>query len=198
MSEKFDDLPGASSPKAAPEVDKKQLNEVKDIVNQLEKAFSQMKIFSFDHDNVETFIDLLFEKMSHYLQNNWKLEIGIEEFSFTFKGIPFYTETQISKSLPYLFYKDGLKILFFYRGLLRDELKQFLEIVKQDSSLPPEESDIVISLWEQDFTNIQYFAPDDYLESKIGIGMEVPEYKIDKKKLSIQEKSPLNRKINLF
>ena len=183
MSEKFDDSLGASSHKSNQEIDKKQLNEVKDIVNQLEKAFSQMKIFSSDHENVETFIDLLFEKMSHYLQKNWKLEIVVEEFSFTFKGVPFYTERQISKSLPYLFYKDGLKMLFFYKGLIRDELKQFLEIIKQVSSLPPEESDIVISLWEKDFTNIQYFAPDDYLESKIGIGMEVPEYKIDKKKL---------------
>ena len=183
MSEKFDDTFQASSNKAEEGIDKKQLDEVKDIVNQIEKVFSQMKIFSSDHENVETFIDLLFVKMSQYLQKHWKLEIGIEEFSFTFKGIPFYTERKTAKSLPYLFHKDGLKMLFFYKGLLRDELKQFLEIVKEDSSLPPEESDIVISLWEKDFANIQYFAPDDYLESKIGIGMEVPEYKIDKKKL---------------
>jgi len=183
VSEKLNDAIRASSNKAEKGIDKKQLEKVKDIVNQIEKVFSQMKIFSFDHENVETFIDLLFDKISQYLQKYWKLEIGIEEFSFTFKDIPFYTERKISKSLPYLFYKDGLKMLFFYKGLLRDELKQFLEIIKEASSLPPEESDIVISLWEKDFTNIQYFAPDDYLESKIGIGMEVPEYKIDKKKL---------------
>ena len=92
MSEKFDDTFQASSNKAEEGIDKKQLDEVKDIVNQIEKVFSQMKIFSSDHENVETFIDLLFVKMSQYLQKHWKLEIGIEEFSFTFKGIPFYTE----------------------------------------------------------------------------------------------------------
>ncbi len=203
MSEKFNDSFGTASDKAEQDIDKKQLDEVKDIVNQIEKVFSQMKIFSFDHENVETFIDLLFDRMSQYLQKYWKLEIGIEEFSFTFKDVPFYTERKISKSLPYLFYKDGLKMLFFYKGMLRDELEQFLEIIKEDSSLPPEESDIVISLWEKDFTRIQYFAPDDYLESKIGIGMEVPEYKIDKKKLfsgkiilKPKDRSFLNKKNN--
>ncbi len=165
------------------DVSKNQLEEVKGIFNHLEKTFSQMKIFSSDHENVESFIDLLYDRTSKYLEKNWKLETGIEEFSFTLKGIPFYTEKKISKSLPFFFYKDGLKMLFFYKGLTRDELKSFLEIIKREASLPPEESDIVISLWEKDFPNIRYFAPDDYLETKIGIGMEIPEYKIDKNKL---------------
>lgn len=183
MNNKVDDSSQTPSQKTEQDIDKRQLNEIKDIIHHFEKTFSQMKIFSSEHENVESFIDLLYDRLSKYLERYWKLEIGIEEFSFTFQGIPFYSENQLSKSLPFLFYKDGVKMLFFYKGLPREELKDFLEIMKRNISLPPEESDIVISLWEKDFANIRYFAPDDYLETKIGIGMKIPEYPIDKDKL---------------
>jgi len=183
VNKKVDDISQAGYKKKKQDIDKKKVNQVKDIINHFEKTFSQMKIFSSDHENVESFIDLLYDRISQYLQKNWKLEIGVEEFSFTLDGFPFYTEKQLSKSLPFLFYKDGVKILFLYKGLSREELKDFLEIIKQASSLPPEESDIVILLWEKDLANIRYFAPDDYLETKIGIGMKIPEYQIDKDKL---------------
>jgi hypothetical protein len=183
VNDKVDDPSQTHSQKTEQNIDKKQLNEIKDIFNHFEKTFSQMKIFSSEHENVESFIDLLHDRLSKYLKKYWKLEIGIEEFSFTHQGFPFYKEEQLSKSLPFLFYKDGIKMLFFYQGLTKEELKDFLEIMRMDASLPPEESDIVISLWEKDFANIRYFAPDDYLETKIGIGIKIPEYKIDKDKL---------------
>jgi len=201
VDKKINDNPRGHSGKTIQGIKKKHIDELNNIINQLDKTFSQMKIFSSDHENVESFIDLLYDRISKYLQDNWKIEIGIEEFSFTFKGIPFYTEKQLSKSLPFLFYKDGVKMLFIYKGLSRDELKQFLEIMKRTISLPPEESDIVISLWEKDFANIRYFAPDDYLETKIGIGMEILEYEVDKNKLFTgkislkpEDKSALKRK----
>ena len=203
MDNKLDDPSSPSSKKTEQDIDKKQLSEIKDIINHFEKTFSQMKIFSSDHENVESFIDLLYDRLSKYLEKYWKLEIGIEEFSFSFQGFPFYSEERLSKSLPFLFYKDGIKMIFFYKGLTREELKDFLEIMRKDSSLPPEESDIVISLWEKDLSNIRYFAPDDYLETKIGIGMKIPEYQIDKDKLfsgkitlNPEDRSALEKKIN--
>ncbi|MBD3415474.1 MAG: hypothetical protein GF421_13735 [Candidatus Aminicenantes bacterium] len=201
MSNQTDDFSGSASAKEHQDVDKKQLDHIKAIIKHIEKTFSQMKIFSSGHENVESFIDLLHDRLSEYLEKHWKLEIGIKEFSFTFKGVPFYTDKQISKSMPFLFYKDGLKMLFFYKGLPREELKDFIEIMKKDASSPPEESDIVISLWERDFSFIRYFAPDDYLETKIGAGLQIPEYKVDKKKLfsgkislSPQDRSALETK----
>jgi len=34
-------------------------------------------------------------------------------------------------------------------------------------------------LWEKDFAHIRYFAPDDFLETKIGAGQRPIEFKID-------------------
>jgi hypothetical protein len=117
--------------------------------------------------------------MHDYLEKHWKLEIGVQEFEFTFEEKSIYKDDQIKKSLPFLFFKDGIQALFFYKGLDKEEFVNFLDIIKFESSLPAEESDIVISLWEKDFTNIRYLASDDFLESKIGVGMEPLEYRVE-------------------
>ena len=164
-------------------VNREKLEIVKEILKLFEKSFAQMKIFSEDHANVIKFTDQLYEKTCIFLEKYWKLELGVEEFSFTFSGETVFTDIQIRKSIPFLFYKDGVQILFFYKGLKKEEFLDFLDVIKNASNLPAEESDIVISLWEKDFANIRYFAPDDFLESKIGAGIEQLEYKIDKNKL---------------
>jgi len=162
---------------------KKKTEEAKSIINLMAKTFSQMRIFSSEHENVKKFTEQLFQKLNNFLENYWKLEIGIEELSFSFEEKIIYTDTQLIHSLPFLFYKDGMKMLFFYKNLKKDEFIDFLEIIKFNSSLPADESDIVSSFWEHNFANIRYFAPDDYLESKIGTGIETLDYQVDKTEL---------------
>ncbi len=153
---------------------------VREIVQLLAKTSSQMKIFASHHSNIQKFADELYGKIDRYLDKHWKLEIGIEEFVFTFQGKSIYQDDQIKRSLPFLFFKDGVQALFFYKNLSKEEFLDFLDIIKRESALPAEESDIVISLWEKDFTNIRYAASDEFLESKIGVGMEPLEYKLDR------------------
>lgn len=158
-------------------------NQVEEILRLWDKTFSQMKIFSDDHENVRRFSDQLYSKLKDYLDLHMKLEIGIEEFSFSFEGEALFTDKVISRSLPFLFYKDGMQRLFFFRGLDREEFGNFLDLIRRDASLPAEQSDIVSSFWEQDLANIRYFAPDEYLDTKIGMGMDVQDYTLDKNTL---------------
>jgi HEAT repeat protein len=58
-------------------------------------------------------------------------------------------------------------MLYFYQGLDRAEIGYFLELIKAESRKPAGEGDIVTALWERDFSNIQYYAPDDFLENRI-------------------------------
>lgn len=153
---------------------------IQDIIQLMVKTFGQMKIFSFDHENVKTFAKQLFGHIESFLNTHRTLELGIEEFSFSYNGQQVYTDEQISKSLPFFFYKDGMKSLFFYQGLQKKEFLDFMEIIKRESSLPPEESDIVSAFWERDFTNIRYFAPDEYLETKIGAELDILDYEVNR------------------
>jgi HEAT repeat protein len=161
-----------------------KIKKIREIGQLLAKTSSQMKIFASDHSNIQKFSDELYGKINNYLEKHWKLELGVEECAFTFQGKPVYEDDQIKKSLPFLFFKDGIQTLFFYKDMGKNEFFDFLEIIKHESALPAEESDIVISLWEKDFTNIRCVASDEFLESKIGIGMEPLEYQIDRTTLT--------------
>lgn len=161
-----------------------KVKKVSDIFNLFARTFSQIKIFSAEHATVKKFIDQLYIYFRDFLDKNEKMEIGIDETSFSFLKEEIYREDNIQKSLPFLFFKDGVQILFFYKGLQKDEFEEFLEVIKKESQLPAEESDVVNAIWEKDFANIRYYAPDDFLETKIGLKTLVKKYEVDKNKLS--------------
>ena len=140
---------------------------VRDILHHLANTVSAMKIFPSEHATIMNFVGLFVEKIKSYLELYGKLEIAVGEYSFGSGGRTVYTDEMTIKSLPFFFFKDGMQMLYFYQGLDREEIVDFLELIKKESQKPAEESDIVTAIWERDFVNIQYFAPDEYLESRI-------------------------------
>jgi hypothetical protein len=147
--------------------DKRVVKKAEDILNCMANAVSAMKIFPSDHATVRNFVDNLYGKFSEFFHDHQRLEVGVEEYSFSFAGQVAYTDEMTIKSLPFFFFKDGTQILYFYRGIDRRELLEFLELIKAVSQKPGGDNDIVAALWESDFPNIQYYAPDEFLENQI-------------------------------
>lgn len=153
-----------------PAVDRVRQDKVKEIFLVLGNAVSAARLFPSEHPTVGNFISDLYQRLTEYLDKYGELELGIEEQAFTFGGTVVFHDPNPARSLPFFFFKDGMKGLGFCRGLQRGELEGFVEAVRSVSSLPPEEGDIVNALWEKDFPNVRYHAPDDFLETKIGVG----------------------------
>jgi len=147
--------------------DAARVEKAKDLLHYLANTVSAMKIFPSEHATSKNFVDQLTKKFTDFLSAYQKLQIGIEEYSFTYGGKPIYSDEVAIKSLPFFFFKDGLQILFFYQGLDRQEILEFLELIKAEAVKPSEDSDFVVALWERDFPNIQYYAPDEFLENRI-------------------------------
>ncbi len=164
-------------------VDPGQRDKAKEIFLVLVNAISATKLFPADHQTVVNFVSELHERLSKYLDEYGKLELGIEEYAFTLGGEIIYEDPHPVKSLPFFFFKDGMQKLYFYKGLTREEISEFLETMRAVSQLPPEDGDIVTALWEKDFANIRYLAPDDFLETKIGVGRPSLRPRIDKTSL---------------
>ncbi len=139
----------------------------KDILHHLANTVSAMKIYPSEHATVAGFVDGLTQKLREFLDAHGKLEIWVEEYSFSCGGKPVYTDPMTIKSLPFFFFKDGMQMLYFYQGIDRGEILAFLELIKLESQKPAEDADIVTALWEKDLPNIQYFAPDEFLEGRI-------------------------------
>ena len=148
-------------------LDAKAVEKVRDFLHQLGNTVSAMKIFPSDHATIRTFVDDLGQKILSFLDIYGKLELAVEEFAFTFVGKTVYTDQMAIKSLPFFFFKDGMQKLFFYQGLDREEIFDFLNLIKKEAKKPAGVSDIITALWEKDFAHIQYFAPDEFLENRI-------------------------------
>jgi len=147
--------------------DMQVVGKAKDILNCMANSVSAMKIFPSDHATVKNFVDALSRKFDDFFETYQKLQVGVEEYSFTCADRVVFTDEMTIKSLPFFFFKDGTQILYFYRGLDRQELQEFLELIKTVSQKPGGDNDIVAALWESDFSNIQYYAPDEFLENQI-------------------------------
>jgi hypothetical protein len=147
--------------------DKQLLRKAEDILTSMSNSVSAMKIFPSDHSTVRNFVDGLIAKFDDFFKDYQRLEVGVEEFSFTCAGQIVYTDEIPLKSLPFFFFKDGTQVLYFYRGLNRKELMKFLELIRTVAQKPGGDNDIVAALWESELSNIQYFAPDEFLENQI-------------------------------
>jgi HEAT repeat protein len=163
----FGDRVQPAGPEADAALNAARVEKVKDLLHYLANTVSAMKIFPSEHATLKNFIDQLTQKFTDFLAAYQKLQIGIEEYTFTYEGKAVFSDELTIKSLPFFFFKDGLQVLFFYQGLDRQEILEFLELIKTEAQKPAEDCDIVAALWERDSPNIQYYAPDEFLENRI-------------------------------
>jgi HEAT repeat protein len=167
---------------AAP--DRAAVENAKEILNFLAHTVTSMKLFPSHHATVVKFVDDLFAKLESYFENRQELEVDVLEDTFFIGGEAVYKEANLNRSLPYLFFKDGMKKFAILKEIDREELGEFLEVIRQNSLLPLDESDIVLSIWEKDLVNIRILAPDEFVLSKIDLfAKQIVDFVIDRDKL---------------
>ena len=181
----MDPEPGkAPQPEAEEAPDKAAIEIAKEIFHILSNTVTTMKLYPSHHASVTKFLDDLYAKLRDYFERWPELEVDIQENAFLVRGEPVFRDDNLIKSLPYLFHKDGMEKIAILKEIDKAEIHQFLEVVRQTSLLPLDESDIVVAIWEKDLANIRIFAPDDYLLSKIDVFTKQPfDIFIDPKKL---------------
>jgi hypothetical protein len=156
----MDTKPGPSAPSAA-------LEAAKDISQTFANAVGMLKIFPSDHASVTAVLEEFWTKLAGFLEAHWEFQLELRETAFVYEGETVFKDENLLKSLPYVFFKDGLIKLVFRRGLERLEFSDFLDLVKTDALLPADEGDLVSAIWEREFPHIGYEAAVDYLEAKI-------------------------------
>jgi len=160
------------------------VKKAKDVLNLFVKSFTAMRIYPPENPTVENCISSFNEKIQEFLREYKELKLIVNEFSFIFKEKTIFQDTHKKASLPFLFFKDGMRELAFSKGLKNEELQDFLLIIKDNAGLPLEDSDIVNSMWTKDFPHIRYFAIDEFIDSESGEISDDARFNIDKKKLT--------------
>ncbi len=119
--------------------------------------------------------------------NTEELSLAVSETDFRWYGHVVLEETTKSgDSLPWLFYKDGIRELQFLRGFETDELTTLLDIMQRIRKASPEEEDLLTLLWEGDFSLLRYRYVDLGLEAAApladGAPLPAPE-KVDQQQI---------------
>ncbi|MGD8535819.1 MAG: HEAT repeat domain-containing protein [Candidatus Aminicenantes bacterium] len=165
--------------------DAPSIRKAKEVLSLFAKAFASMRIYPTENPTVESLINTFSDKMHEFLDEEEEIKLIVNEFSITFKEETVFQDGQRKASLPFLFFKDGIRELAFYKGLDKEELQDFLKVIKDNADLPPDDSDIVNSLWIKDFPHIRYFAVDEFLDSVTREeGEEESRFNIDKEELT--------------
>lgn len=74
-----------------------------------------------------------------------------------------------SDSLPWTFYKDGVRELRFLRGFDDDELGRLLDILQRVRKASPDEDDLLTLLWQGDFTCLRYRYVDMMVDATVPV-----------------------------
>ena len=77
-------------------------------------------------------------------------------------------------SLPWLFFKDGIREVRMLRGFEGDELTKLLDVIQRARKATPDDDDLLTMLWEQDFLFLRYRFVDLALESAPPLVETVP------------------------
>jgi len=131
-----------------------------------------------------------------YLHNNpiylRALELLVEGFNavwthgeeialaFTESEIRWYDHAVLSEpaksadSLPWLFFKDGIREVRILRGFEGDELPKLLDVIQRARKATPDDDDLLTMLWEQDFIFLRYRFVDLTMEQAAPLMDTVP------------------------
>jgi HEAT repeats len=116
-----------------------------------------------------------------------ELSFSVTETEFRWFGrVVLHEAAKSSDSLPWLFYKDGIRELQFLRGFETDELPTLLDIMQRIRKASPEEEDLLTLLWEGDFSLLRYRYVDLGLEAAAPLadGLEAkPPERVDMQQL---------------
>ncbi|MEO7103557.1 MAG: HEAT repeat domain-containing protein [Gemmatimonadaceae bacterium] len=86
-----------------------------------------------------------------------RVEIGVTENDFTHEDVSIMSETDRGgESLPWLFYKDGIRSFELRRGFETRDLPRFLGAVQAVRAQASGDEDLVTLFWECDFESFSY------------------------------------------
>lgn len=144
-------------------------SEIQELFLALDKAARARRLYAENNPVYQGFITNLVAAFGKLWDRVPSLPVTVEEQAFRCFGRTFGTgETR--DSLPFAFYKDGIRILTFLPGF-EEEAERFLAVVNRARQMDQRSvDDLVTLLWEEEFTAFQYSYVDALAE-----GFDFPE-----------------------
>jgi hypothetical protein len=124
------------------------------------------RLYESNHPILSKFLDRLRKDFDQYFDELDSFSLQIGEHRLYYRGKVVYESQDVKESLAFLFFKDGIRELRFFKGLEFKEIVDFLNIVRKADVVNRLEDDLVTLLWEKDFSHVSFTTVDEFLEGR--------------------------------
>jgi hypothetical protein len=125
------------------------------------------RLYETNHPMLLKYMDRLKMDFDRYFDEFDSFSLQVGEHRLFYRGKVVYESEDVKESLAFLFYKDGIREIKFFRGLEFSEVIDFLGVVRRADSINRLEDDLVTLLWEKDLTHITFTTVDEFLEEGV-------------------------------
>ncbi len=138
--------------------------EVAQILYDLAKTSRSFGFYARNNKAISRFLDELYDSLSNFLESSGTLWLGVAADRFVYDGQVVYYDSDREAGLPFRLYRDGVRMLALEKGLAREEMEDFLELLARRPSTgrDAEEEDLVTMLWRRSFDHISYQAVEGF------------------------------------
>jgi len=148
-----------------------ELKLVKSVIQDFLQTLKAFQFYEANHPSLLRFLEHLKKDFDSYFEKYDTLTIQVNELHFFFDEKVVYEGRDLRESLAFMFFKDGIRELHFFRGLDLNEIFDFLNIVKKSNVVNRMVDDLVTLLWNKDFLHIDFTVLDEFFE---GEGILIP------------------------
>lgn len=140
------------------------LKSTRALVQSFLQTLKGFRLYEANHPILNKFLERLVKDFEHYFQEYSSFALQVGEYRLYYRGKVVYESQDVKESLAFIFFKDGIRELRFYRGLDSREILDFLNIVRKSDLVNRMEDDLVTLMWEKDFSHISFTTIEEFLE----------------------------------
>jgi HEAT repeat protein len=155
---------------------KESAKAAKNVVISLFLALKKFSLYPEDHNHCRTAMGRLQQDLETFLDDHGKLVLRVEKDRILFEDRVIHEGEAREGDLAFALFRDAIYRLSFHKGIDSRQIDQFIRILNQYRTLPPEaEGDIVTALWEAQLPHLKYEADDKILEADLEVDLSQSE-----------------------
>ena len=156
------------------EIDEKTLGLIRDIFKTLTKTVKTFNVYPNDNPIYRKFAADLFEKFSAFFEAREELPVEVRQHSLWYREHEVFHSEERTDNVALLLFADGIRQISFHRGLVPEEVVDFIEILMRSQRAETrDEDDIVTLFWEKNIKSMSYRAVEDTVDENLLLEEEI-------------------------
>jgi len=144
---------------------------VKELFVVMVKTAKAMTLYMGKGASVQQFLEDLLAASDHLFEQIPVVEITIKPDAFYYQNSAMMQPEEGKQGIAYELFADGIRHLTLNRGISRDELADFVDVLRtKRGHLEESGQDLVTYMWSKEFAHVQFQAVDTFLETGAPIG----------------------------